>query len=386
MESSFLPEPDSARAVLSAIGTGMITLTGFVFSFLLLLVQFGSTAFTPRLTRTLQRDWVVKHALGAFTATFMFSLSALLAVGRLGPGAAPLLTMITVGFLLVLSLGLFFGMIDRVMGNLRVSRVVRLLTVQGSQIFDTVYARPFEPATDETAPVWPADRGTPVQVVRHVAPSAVLVALDRDGLADIARHTRVRIEQIPAVGDDIARGPELFRVYGHRPVSEELLRAALVLGDERTLEDDPGFALRLLVDIAVRALSPAVNDPTTAVQVLDGIAVLLGNAATKDLDVGVVRDEAGVWLTGPAPTWTELLRLGTTEIRQYGRNSVQVLRRLRALLEGLLAIAPPPRHDAVRDELARLDATVEAAFGAEADRIVALMPDPQGIGPFRPSG
>lgn len=188
MESSFLPEPDSARAVLSAIGTGMITLTGFVFSFLLLLVQFGSTAFTPRLTRTLQRDWVVKHALGAFTATFMFSLSALLAVGRLGPGAAPLLTMITVGFLLVLSLGLFFGMIDRVMGNLRVSRVVRLLTVQGSQIFDTVYARPFEPATDATAPVWPADRGTPVQVVRHVAPSAVLVALDRDGLADIARH------------------------------------------------------------------------------------------------------------------------------------------------------------------------------------------------------
>lgn len=196
----------------------------------------------------------------------------------------------------------------------------------------------------------------------------------------------MRIEQIPAVGDDIARGSELFRVYGDRPVSEELLRAALVLGDERTLEDDPGFALRLLVDIAVRALSPAVNDPTTAVQVLDGIAVLLGNAATKDLDVGVVRDEAGVWLTGPAPTWTELLRLGTTEIRQYGRNSVQVLRRLRALLEGLLAIAPPPRHDAVRDELARLDATVEAAFGAEADRIVALMPDPQGIGPFRPSG
>ena len=384
MESSFLPEPDSARAVLSAIGAGMITLTGFVFSFLLLLVQFGSTAFTPRLTRTLQRDWVVKHALGAFTATFMFSLSALLAVGRLGPGAAPLLTMITVGFLLVLSLGLFFGMIGSwgtcvSRGSFACSRC------RGAKSSTPSTRGPSSPRPTRRRPCGRRTGGPPS---RSCATSRRPRSSSRStGTGSpTSPDTRVRIEQIPAVGDDIARGSELFRVYGDRPVSEELLRAALVLGDERTLEDDPGFALRLLVDIAVRALSPAVNDPTTAVQVLDGIAVLLGNAATKDLDVGVVRDEAGVWLTGPAPTWTELLRLGTTEIRQYGRNSVQVLRRLRALLEGLLAIAPPPRHDAVRDELARLDATVEAAFGAEADRIVALMPDPQGIGPFRPSG
>lgn len=380
VSSSLLPEPDNARVILSAIGTGMITLTGFVFSFLLLLVQFGSTAFTPRLNRMLRRDWVVKHALGAFTATFMFSLTALAAVGHVAPGTVPVVTILLVGALLLLSLGLFFAMISRVVDSLRVSRVIRLLAREGCRIVDAVYHRPF----DAVVPTAEVPGGIPVQEVRHHGPSAVLVALDRMGLVSVARHAGVTIRHMPAVGDVVVSGAEVFRVYGDEPLPEGGLRAALVLGDERTLEDDPAFALRLLVDIAIRALSPAVNDPTTAVQALDAIGEVLVHAASRDLDAGVIGDADRVWLVGPMPTWPDLLRLGTTEIRIYGRESVQVVRRLRALLEHLLVVTPEPRHAAVSEGLALLDAAVEAAFDHPDDRFVASQPDLQGLGPTRP--
>lgn len=378
------PEPDNARAVLSAIGTGMITLTGFVFSFLLLMVQFGSTAFTPRLTRTLQRDWVIKNALGAFTATFIFSLTALLTYGHVERGVLAISTVLIVTTLLLLSIGLFIAMISRATDSLRASRVIRLLTDRGHAAIETTYPKPYREPRE--LPDQPGGRqlGPVTQVVRHVGgSSALLIALDRAELARLAAEAGAIIEYVPAIGDDIASGAELFRVHGGDAVPDGALRATLVLGDERTLEDDPSFAMRLLVDIACRALSPAVNDPTTAVRVLDGIAALLLHAAGKDLSTVAGAAEEDGRVVGPVPTWEDLLKLGTAEIRIYGARSVQVLRRLKALFQGLLDTTPGPRHPAVQAELARLEAMIAQTFNSDSDRLLASEADPQGIGPGR---
>ena len=125
----------------------------------------------------------------------------------------------------------------------------------------------------------------------------------------------------------------------------------------------PSDALRLLVDIAIRALSPAVNDPTTAVQSLDQIEDLLIRLGNSQLNIGRFADATGrVRLMVPFPTWDDFLRLALDEIRMYGRNSTQIMRRMSALLAALTDAVLPDRLPAVRRWEERLDGSIAQSF------------------------
>jgi uncharacterized membrane protein len=153
-----------------------------------------------------------------------------------------------------------------------------------------------------------------------------------------------------------------------------------VLGDERTIDDDPAFALRTLVDVGIKALSPAVNDPTTAVQSLDRIEDLLRYAAAKHLSIGIVTDRHGaVRLVYPTPIWDDLVELGLDDIRAFGAGQYQVARRLRALLDTLLTELPEKRRPPLVTQRRLLDDAVASAM-PENQRADALIPDRQGIG------
>ena len=154
------------------------------------------------------------------------------------------------------------------------------------------------------------------------------------------------------------------------------------LADERTIELDPAFAMRIVVDTAIRALSPAVNDPTTAVQGLDVLELLVREVSTRDLDASVAYDAAGrLRLVWRSPSWEDMLDLAFDEIRDYGGGSLQICRRLRAVLQDLLATAPARRHAAIEAHLRRLDAAVHAAFPAGSpERDLAQVADRTGIG------
>ena len=128
-------------------------------------------------------------------------------------------------------------------------------------------------------------------------------------------------------------------------------RRVLVLARQRTIDQDPAFALRMLVDIAIRALSPAVNDPTTAVQALDRLEEVLVELHRRDPGPVLVLDDRGAPAGRvPAPTWTDYLELAVTEIRHYGGGSVQVCRRLHALHDHLLAEIDGPARARVELE------------------------------------
>jgi uncharacterized membrane protein len=145
---------------------------------------------------------------------------------------------------------------------------------------------------------------------------------------------------------------------------ERFLCGLFALGDERTIEQDPAFALRIMVDIAIKALSAAINDPTTATQVLDHLTELLRLIGATRLEghVRVMRDEDGaVRIVAPGRRWEDYLALACTEIREYGASA-------------------PEHRDAVVAELARLDETVELRFGSSVDADRAALPDAQGIG------
>lgn len=154
-----------------------------------------------------------------------------------------------------------------------------------------------------------------------------------------------------------------------------------MIGEERTFEQDPKDATRLLVDIAIRALSPAINDPTTAVQALDQISDLLLRLVRRQLGTGTYRDPGGALrLIVPFPAWGDFLRLSFDEIESYGADSVQVMRRMNALLADLLAAAPEERRAELKSRQEHLVRAVARAFTDREDQLAASIEDCQGLG------
>jgi uncharacterized membrane protein len=165
------------------------------------------------------------------------------------------------------------------------------------------------------------------------------------------------------------------------------LRYAIELGGERTFEQDPKYAIRLLVDIAIKALSPAINDPTTAVQALDQIEDLLIRLGRRRLEIGDFRDAQGkLRLLIGFPAWEDFLRLAFDEIRLYGSTSIQVMRRMKALVTELIEVLPEERRPALLKWQERLRSTVERSFSDQQDKLEASVEDRQGLGSSRRNG
>ena len=147
------------------------------------------------------------------------------------------------------------------------------------------------------------------------------------------------------------------------------------------MEQDPRFAFRIMVDIANKALSPAINDPTTAVLALDQIHHLLMDVGTRRLDAGETHDARGqLRLCYGTPDWIDFVGLAVTEIRHFGAGSIQVARRLQAMIEHLLKVLPEARKAALQQELALLQRSIQRTFPDEEDRADAQVGDLQGLG------
>jgi uncharacterized membrane protein len=209
-----------------------------------------------------------------------------------------------------------------------------------------------------------------------------LEAVELEQLVQLASSCGGRIDVVAAVGDTVLEGMPLLHVFGaQQHVDEQELRDALELGAERTFEQDPKYAIRLLVDIAIKALSPAINDPTTAVQALDQIGDLLLRLGGRRLEVGSFRDGSGrVRLVIPFPSWDDFLHLGFEEILACGAKSVQVMRRMNALVADLLTILPVERCAGIKYWQQRLQASISRSFEDAEEKHSASLEDRQGLG------
>jgi uncharacterized membrane protein len=215
----------------------------------------------------------------------------------------------------------------------------------------------------------------------------VMLAFDVQGLVALAVRYDCLIELVPQVGDFIAYRYPLCHIYGGADLPVEAVTQSIVLGTERTMEQDPAFAFRLIVDIASKGLSPAINDPTTAVLALDRIHHLLRHVGSRRLDDERVRDASGrVRLAYRTPDWEDFVTLAVTEIRHFGGLSIQVARRLRAMLEDLIESLPAPRTAILRQELSVLKRSAERCFPEPEDRALADISDAQGVGGTRERG
>jgi uncharacterized membrane protein len=370
-------QPDAARSVLSALASTTFTLIVFVSSALLVAVQLASGQLTPRIIAIVFKDTLMKFSMSAFAFTFTFTLAAVLRI----TDAVPWITSIVAGYGCLASLSVFFVLIDHMGKALRPSWAARAVARRGRAVIESVYPRVLSELRDSSRDSADVLQGKPSSTITSSADGVVL-AFDLPGLVSLAEGADCLIELVPQVGDFVATGDPLFRVFrGGATLPAAALCGSVALGQERTLEQDPAFVFRILVDMASKGLSPGINDPTTAVLAIDQIHHLLRNVGNRQLDEGRVCDAANrLRLVYRTPDWADFVQLAVTEIRLFGLTSIQVARRLRAMIENLIECLPEERAALLRPELDVLHRSSERSFTEPADRALADIGDLQGMG------
>jgi uncharacterized membrane protein len=358
-----------------------VGLTGFVVTVTVLIVQMATDSFSPRLIRVWLRDGMLKALLGLMVGALTF---AFVLLRRVESNFVPNLGVSIAGLLVLASLVLFMVFLSTYLNQLRPVAVASFVAGYIHRDFSRLVAA-ITDAPDVYRGVFEPNGAQPTLVVRSEG-SGAIQGIDGEGLVRWARQHDCIVVLRHGVGDSVPINARLIEAYGGvEPLAskaQRTLRGMVALGTERTLDQDPAFAIRIMVDIADLALSPAVNNPTTAVQVLDQLAEVLRLIGGIELASSRLprADELRRGLVIPARSWEDYLMLGVTEIREFGSSSLQVMRRMRALLEELHKEVRPEHRPAVEDELERLDATVSAAFGDSVDKDRASVADPQGIG------
>jgi uncharacterized membrane protein len=308
---------------------------------------------------------------------FTFSVSALVRL----ESSVPFLTSYVAAYGFLASLALFLYFLDGMGKTLRPGAALQMIGREGRNVVQSVY--PSRLKTEQPLITKPLDvlKTDPRRVVINEVDGVVL-AFDRKGLIALAESFNCLIYLVPQVGDFVASGDPLFRIFnGGEAIPQETLRNSVALGQERTLEQDPTYAFRIVVDIASKALSPAITDPTTAVLAIDQIHHLLRSVGSRSLAEGCEVDSRGeLRLVYRTPDWEDFVHLAVTEIRQYGRDSIQIMRRLRAMLENLIQTLPSRRAPMLRLELGLLQASAKRMFVDLYDQSLAETGDLQGMG------
>lgn len=378
--SSWLPRTwhysaTTASSVLSSVVGSMIALLGFVVTIGVLVIQQATGTLSPRYMRLWYRDRLQKAVLATFTGTFAFAYTLLRSIET---DSVPNLGVTLAGVAVSVSLLLLLIYLNRFTHNLRPVAIADIVARMGEQVLDRSEARGWSSAAPSDA----LPPGGPVTRIRSER-GGVIQAFHAHGMVTLATRHDCVLVLAASVGDYVPPGATIVEVHHGDPAPDPgQVTALLALGTERTIEQDPAFALRILVDIAIRALSPAVNDPTTAVQVLNHIEAFLhavGHAGLRSHYV-LADDSGRPRLQVPGRAWPDYLELAVTEIRDYGATSLQICRRLRALLESLLTALPEKYLPAVRTELQLLNDAVDREFTNPARHAAARTPDPQGIG------
>jgi uncharacterized membrane protein len=345
--ASIGPRADPAQVVtlLQTAGFGAIGLVSLVFSLLFLVVQWVSTTLSPRLIlfrRSRLVVWTIAAALGLFT----YSLTAAIRAGT--QTDVPVLVPALAGIGALVVIGMLWRVQTQALRWVQVSSALSIIAVEGGKAIDQVH-----PAAERAcAPLPPRDGDR--RVVEWDGDGQILQRIDTGPLLRAASaFGAVVVFRVP-IGTPMRDRLPIADVWG--TLAARAVRRAVVAGTDRTLDQDPSFALRLLADVALRALSPAVNDPATAVQALDAIHSLLQRAGARDLSPIRLADPAGVVrVVIPVPDWEDLLTTGFDDVLIAATDAQpMVTRSAERLLVDLLDDVPAGRRDALRTRLAAL--------------------------------
>ena len=337
----------SARVseTLVTVGFGVLGLVSIIFSLLFLVVQWAFGSLSPRLN-LFRDDPIVWRTFAFAIGVFVFSVTAALVIGDqekvslIVPAAEVVAVLAAIALIRSLQVKAF--------ASIQLAPTLAAIAGQGRGILDDLYRQPCPADGRPAAPLPPLHR-----TITWPNRLATLQQLDLGRLLRAAGTDVIVLRA--GIGDTLRQGAAIADLHGGE-VSDAAVLGGLVTGPERTFHQDPLFAFRLLADIGLRALSPAVNDPATAVQVLDTIESLLAPLASRDLDVANVADSAGaVRVVLMLPSWDDYLRTGLDDLIESASRSPMVLLRARILLTSLLNTAPLSRRPSITLRLRRTE-------------------------------
>lgn len=372
--ASLVGGPDAALSILSTVATSMVSLATLVLTIVLVVVQLAMGQFSPRIVQRLLRDRPSQFAIGLFIATFVHTLLAIREV-KLGdassPGHVPGAAIVTTFILSIISIAILVTYVHHVGQALRVSALVELAGVQTRKLLDEIYTDKGEPTKGQVDPsIVTADK------------SGVLAIIAHKQLVKAARGGDCVLELLPALGEFVPAGADLFKIHGEPTnIDRKAVNGGVILRLERTLDQDVAYGIRLLVDVAERSISDSPwQDPTTAVQAIDRLHDCLRQLVTRPLLEGRCHDEDHqLRLIHQTMTWTAYVHLAFDELRLAGARSPQVARRLKAALQDLISIAPEDRRDVLETQLDMLNSRTARLFEDERELAIVQGADTGGL-------
>jgi uncharacterized membrane protein len=377
-----LVRTSTADTMLGVMSTSMLTFVGVVFAISLVGLQLASSQLSPRVIRTFVRSWVTKVAFGFFLATFGFAVTGLAIDEVTDPRTATRTVAVSLA-MLAASVVIFVVYVTSTMRLLEVGWVITAVAHEARAAIRRGYP-PAEAYVEAAPPVL-----VPNPHITHLSSRdtrsykgvlGTVLGVDRPRLVRLAAEYDCVIEILPRVGEYVVTGGPVLAVHGDQAPPDSQLRTCIDLGRARTLYQDPTFGIRQLVDVATQALSPAVNQPTTAVLVIDRLHDLLLRIARLPHPTGFHVDSTGtVRLVEATYSWSYLLHLAFAEIIALGVASAHVTRRLAAAFRDLEADVPA---EAAR-EVVRVRAALENLLRdhvALSDDGIATSSDRLGLG------
>lgn len=372
----------TANTLLQVMASSMLTFVGVVFAITLVGLQLASAQLSPRVIRTFVRSGVTKTAFGVFLAIFAFAVTAI-AFDNIDNPAAASRTVGAAVAMLAIAIAMFIVYVTATMRLLEVGWVITAVANEAR-----VAIRRTSPAASTYIGVDPP--GLVAEPHRiHLSASdtrgfkgvlGTVLGIDRYRLVRLGHTYDCVIELLPRIGEYVPTGGPVFAIHGGaRPRDSEVL-ACVDLGRARTLYQDPTFGIRQLVDVGTQALSPAINQPSTTVQVIDRLHDLLVRLGRVPLPTGLYADnDAVVRLVEPTHEASYLLNLAFQEISQLGSASWHVTRRLAAAYDDLVVATPEdwqPTIASLRASLQRM-AREHSPNGWDGS---AVVPDRLGLG------
>ena len=369
---AFQGTADDARALLIGISSTMVTVIALLLGLAVVALQLSSTQFSPRLLRNFLRDRPNQIVLSVFVGTFAYAAGGLFEVG-ISAGQRvdefPRFAVTVAVALLFVSLALLVFFADHLAHSIQVDHILRVVERTTLPVIRNLPPTAELPAVPEHAVAVPTRQSGYVQFVNI------------EKLLAAAAAERVNVCLRPWVGEHVVTGTPLASVWPATPqlpapAAEALagpLHAAVRIGFERTLEQDPGLGLRQLIDPACKALSPAVNDPYTAIQAIEHLSVLYAALARQPVGPLVAQDRSGtITAAVPARPFAELLAIGVGLIRRYGAQEPTVIQALLRMLTTVLTTGAedPDVATAVQREANLLVAAAEREVQEPADLAV----------------
>ena len=326
-------DPQVAQVILAGIGASIMTVVSIVFAILLMTLTLASMQFSPRIIVGFARDGVTQWTLGVFLGTFSYCMAALPAARSLPHPFAPVVTVMGAMILALTCVAWLLFFVHHISQAISVNQIVHRIASETEVVVDDIMPRPRRPRyaqVDERVDAlkW--------ELAISSEESGYIRFIDVKRLLDLAKSYHVKIQVLRRVGHFVPQGVPFLRISrAERATADrvEELRSAFDLGPSRTLQQDVEFGILQIVDIALKAISPAVNDPSTAISCVDQLGRILIRVASREPPESLLYDPPGTLrVYVPWPSFEHLLDSAFEQIRMYSKTDVAVsLRMLRAL-------------------------------------------------------